>query len=185
MHNRCEGISLETHVPPASFPGCETPDGRILKPRHGDSGGASFTDLPAQRQECAETVDRMIVRCLANAAFATDGENREFAGCLKVFEEQSAECILHFACERIRCDAGGIAAEPAFTENKEQQQVLLRLRDDAARQRYKIAPADRMMELRITANVRGGRGVRHRILCFCFVAEGDRVRVRHPRVSKT
>ena len=40
--------------------GCETPDGRKLKPKFGDIDEAFYTDLPAQRQQCLDAVQRKI-----------------------------------------------------------------------------------------------------------------------------
>ena len=56
---------------------CETPDGRIVKPLHGDIKGDTYTDLPAQRAQCLGTIDRKIALCWENTQFASEAENRE------------------------------------------------------------------------------------------------------------
>ena len=42
--------------------------------------------------------------------------------------------------------------------------MLLRLNDEPATQHYTVASVHRVMEFRITTNVRAGPGMRHRVL---------------------
>ena len=87
--------------------GCVTSGGRTLKPKFGDITGAYFVDLPAQRQECLDTVDRKIAWCRENTVFTTNTLNQEHAACLPRFEEQARECIAFFEDERHKCEGAG------------------------------------------------------------------------------
>ena len=79
--------AAETRI--RAFPfSCDTPDGEIVKPRHGDIEGVSYTDLPAQRAQCLGTIDRKIALCWENTEFATETENQEFAACLSLFRSK-------------------------------------------------------------------------------------------------
>ena len=53
-----EGVDV--HILGFRF-GCETPDGKMRKPKFGDVGGIFFTGLPEERKPCLETIDRMIL----------------------------------------------------------------------------------------------------------------------------
>ena len=86
---------------------CRTPDGKRLKPKFGDVDGAFFTDLPGQRDACHAAVDRKIATCHENTSFISNTRNREYAGCLPVFETQARDCAAFFRNERHKCDAGG------------------------------------------------------------------------------
>ena len=68
--------------------GCETPDGRRLKPKFGDVGEAFYTDLPGQRQQCLDAVQRKISLCRDNTGFESNTKDEKYAGCLPVFREQ-------------------------------------------------------------------------------------------------
>ena len=100
---RCRGG--ETLIEGFAF-GCETADGRIVKPRHGDIEGMTYSDLPAQRPQCLGTIDRKIALCRENTEFATESENQEFDACLSVFQAQARACVGHFSFERSKCGAG-------------------------------------------------------------------------------
>ena len=97
---RIEGFEFE----------CRAPDGKRLKPKFGDVDGTFFTDLPNQREDCIATVDRAIVECGMNTSFISNTRDREYAGCLPVFERQAKLCAAHFRDERPKCDAGGTGA---------------------------------------------------------------------------
>ena len=104
--------------------GCETPDGRKLKPKFGDIDEAFYTDLPAQRQQCLEAIDRKIALCRENTSFESNTKDEKYAGCLPVFQKQAEVCVAHFERERVKCGAG--APEPAGAatlDSSERQQV--------------------------------------------------------------
>ena len=86
---------------------CRTPDGKRLKPKHGDINGAFFVDLPAQRDACLDTVDRMMAWCRDNTVFISNTMNEEYSACLPIFRTQAQECAAFFRNERPKCDAGG------------------------------------------------------------------------------
>ena len=89
---------------------CETPEGRKLKPKFGDVGGVFYTDIPAQRQQCVEAVERKIALCRENTNFESNTKNEKYAECLPIFREQAQACVGHFQRELVKCDGGGVAA---------------------------------------------------------------------------
>ena len=89
---------------------CRTPDGKRLKPKFGDVEGAYFTDLPGQRDACLAAVDRKIALCRENTSFISNTQDREYAGCLPVFQSQAQGCVAFFQAERAKCNAGGTGA---------------------------------------------------------------------------
>ena len=119
--------------------GCETPDGRKLKPKFGDVGEAFYTDLPGQRQQCLETIDRKIALCRENTSFESNTKDEKYAGCLPVFEEQAEVCVAHFERERAKCGIGASApAEAARLDSSERQRVQAALTAEG----YDPGPAD-------------------------------------------
>ena len=99
--------------------GCETPDGRKLKPKFGDVEGVFYTDIPAQREQCIEAIKNKIALCRENTDFASNTRNEKYAECLPIFREQAQTCVQHFEHERVKCDGGeresANAAGPAAT----------------------------------------------------------------------
>ena len=87
--------------------GCETPEGRKLKPKFGDVEGVFYTDIPAQWQQCVEAVKRKIALCRENTDFASNTRNEKYAECLPIFREQAQACVGHFQRELVKCDGGG------------------------------------------------------------------------------
>ena len=69
-----------------------------------------FIDLPNQRDDCIATVDRAIAECGMNTSFISNTRDREYAGCLPIFEQQAKLCAAHFRDERPKCNAGGTGA---------------------------------------------------------------------------
>ncbi len=132
---------------------CETSDGKRLKPKFGDVDGVFYTDLPAQREQCLETIQRKIAACRDNTTFMTNTEQRKYAACLPIFEELAQTCVAHFRHEGLKCEVGG---EPKADEaaGREQQPE-----DD-----YTVDPADRKMEVAKRANVRAGPGTDYEVV---------------------
>ena len=95
---------------------CNTPDGKKLKPKHGDIDGGYFIDLPAQRDQCRDSVDRKIAWCYENTVFTSNTLNQEYAECLPVFEKQAKECAAFFRREKVKCDGGGDSAQQQDAE---------------------------------------------------------------------
>ena len=96
---------------------CRAPDGKKLKPKFGDVEGILYTDLPNRRDDCILTVDSFIAECGMNTGFMSNTEDREYAGCLPIFEQQAKLCAAHFRNERLKCNAGGTdAATPEAGE---------------------------------------------------------------------
>ncbi len=87
--------------------GCQTPDGELRKPKFGDVDGIFFTNLPAERKACLETIDRMIYSCNANTTFISHDLNSRYPSCLGIFERQAQECVVHIEGQRQKCYAGG------------------------------------------------------------------------------
>ncbi|MDD9991694.1 MAG: SH3 domain-containing protein [Rhodospirillales bacterium] len=131
---------------------CETPDGRIVKPLHGDIEGDTYTDLPAQRAQCLGTIDRKIALCWENTRFATEAENRELADCLPRFRDQARACVGHFSFERAKCGTEDpLPVEDAAGEQEDEVTLETTLEG-----RHRVKPVDRLMSAREAANIRTG-----------------------------
>ena len=97
-----EAEAAEAEIRGFSF-ACETPDGRSVKPVHGDIEGELYTDLPAQREQCLGAIDRKLALCRENIRFASAAADREHADCLAVFRARAQACEDHFTFERPKC----------------------------------------------------------------------------------
>ena len=115
--------TAETRIGRFTF-GCEILDGTTLKPKFGDVDGAHFGDLPAQRQQCLEAINRKIELCGENVDFASNARNREFPGCVSLFREQAQACTGHFELERAKCNSGGIPAAEAVSPDWNERQGI-------------------------------------------------------------
>ena len=151
--------AVEVQVDGFAF-GCATPDGEVRKPRFGDVDGAYFTDLPAERKPCLETIDRMIYSCTANTIFISQDLNNRFPDCLEVFERQAEWCVRHFEEQRHKCDAGGSSASAETTTEPEGPGV---------------APLDVTMWAAKRSNIRSGPGTDHARVGLLEI--GDEVQV--------
>ena len=151
--------------------GCETADGEIVKPRHGDIEAVSYTDIPAQRAMCLGTIDRKIALCRDNTEFAAESDNRDFAACLPVFQEQARACVGHFSFERSKCGADDSDLDNAQAGEQDEELAL----EGPSRDRYRVKPVERLMTVRDAANVRTGPGPDYDIVGTVMV--GDEVRV--------
>ena len=143
--------AAEAHIRPFDF-GCETPGGRVVEPRHGDIEGVSYTDLPAQRQQCLGTIDRKIALCRENTEFASDARNEELAVCLPIFRKQVRACVGHFSFERSKCGARDARPDDDAAGEQQEEPAL----EGAPGDRYRVEPADRLMVAAEAANVRTG-----------------------------
>ena len=115
--------AAETRI--RAFPfSCDTPDGQVVKPRHGDIEGVSYTDLPAQRAQCLGTIDRKIALCWENTEFATETENQEFAACLSLFREQARACVGHFSFERSKCGTDDPDPDDSIASERDEEPAL-------------------------------------------------------------
>ena len=56
---------------------CETVEGDKVKPKLGDIEGVSYSDLPAEREQCLEDIGRKMAQCRANVDFGSDTKNWE------------------------------------------------------------------------------------------------------------
>ena len=154
------------------FPfGCETPGGQIVKPRHGDIDGVTYTDLPAQRQQCLGTIDRKIALCRENTEFESATRNAEFAACLPTFEKQARACIVHFTFERGKCGADDL--DPDDDAASEQDELTTQELTPGGR--FRVKPVERWMAVREAANARTGPGPEFDIVGTA--KEGERLRV--------
>ena len=162
--------ATETHIEHFVF-GCETSDGRIVKPRHGDIEGVIYTALPAQRQQCLGTIDRKIALCRENTDFLSETDNRAFPDCLPLFEEQARACVVHFSYERGKCGTDGTGPDdPVAGEQGEQP-----AQEGPPADRYRIEQADRLMRASEAANLRTGPSPDYDIVGT--VRAGDELRV--------
>ena len=92
---------------------CETLEGNKVKPKFGDVEGLSYSDMPAQRQQCLEEVQLKIAQCRDNTDFGSDTKNWELAECLPIFREQAQACVGHFEREQAKCGGTGVASTGA------------------------------------------------------------------------
>ena len=144
---------------------CTTPEGETLKPKFGDIDGIFYTDLPDQREQCLEAVQRKIALCRENVDFESTTKNEIYAPCLPIFAEQADACVGHFTFERGKCDAGEPGAE---TADQAEDEV-------APEESYSVAPLDAVMEVTARANVRSGPGTGHNVLGTLEAGVGVRV----------
>ena len=162
--------AAEAEIRSFSF-GCETPDGRVVKPLHGDIEGDTYTDLPAQRAQCLGTIDRKIALCWENVRFATEAETQLFADCLPEFRDQARACVGHFSFERSKCGT----EDPALLDDvasEEEDELLLETTPGGE---HRVKPVDRLMAAREAANVRTGPSPDFDIVGT--VMRGDELRV--------
>lgn len=92
---------------------CITPSGEVLKPKFGDIDGTFFVDLPDQREQCLDAVDRRIAWCRENTVFTSNTLNNEHPACLSRFERQARACVAFFEDERSKCEGGSGAGNSA------------------------------------------------------------------------
>ena len=90
--------------------------GKTVKPKFGDIPGAYFLDMPAQRDQCIETVKRKIHGCSINTGFASNTEAERYPGCEQVFAEQGKACAAFYQEEMAKCDIGGTSGETISRE---------------------------------------------------------------------
>ena len=157
--------ATEAHIESFEF-SCVTPDGQTLKPKLGDIGGAFYTGLPEQREQCLEAVRNMIALCRENVDFESNTKNQEFAGCLPIFEEQAQACVGHFKFEQGKCDAGGIPDGTTESAQEDEPEP-----DDS----FTIEPLDTVMDVTKRANVRAGPGTDYAVLGTLDPGVGVRV----------
>ena len=162
--------AAETLIEGFSF-GCETSEGAILKPRHGDIEGMAYADLPAQRAQCLGTIDRKMALCFENTDFASESDNQEYAACLPVFQDQARACVAHFAFERSKCGSDDPDSDVGLAGEQDGEPSL----EGPARDRYRVKPVERLMTVREAANVRTGPGPDYDIVGTVVI--GDEVRV--------
>ncbi len=167
----CAGAeAAEADIRSFSF-ACTTADGQIVKPRLGDIDGVTYTNLPAQRQQCLGTIDHKLALCRENTAFVSDRRNQELAACLPTFEEQAKACVVHFTFERGKCDTGRPGPDDDAARKQEEQTT----QEGPPGNRYRVKPVDRLTVAIEAANVRAGPGPDHDIVGT--VESGDRLRV--------
>ena len=90
-------------------------DGKELKPKLGDIGGASYAEVSESREVCRNAVEGRIALCGLNTSFEGNAENRKYARCLPVFEWQAESCAAHFRRQARKCDGRGPARIDGFT----------------------------------------------------------------------
>lgn len=143
---------------------CTTPEGQTLKPKFGDVGGVFYTDLPGQREQCLQAIERKIALCRENVDFESNTKNEKHAGCLPIFAQQAESCVGHFEFERGKCGAGG----PGPDETGQQDEA-------APADAYTVEPLDTVMEVTKRANVRSGPGTDHAVIGTLDAGVGVRV----------
>ncbi len=89
-------------------------DGKELKPKFGDIGGAFYAEVSESREACRIGVEGRMALCRLNTGFAGEAENREYARCLPVFEWQAESCVEHFRRQAGKCQGSGPAHIDGF-----------------------------------------------------------------------
>ena len=161
-----EAEAAEAEIQSFSFE-CETPDGRSVKPVHGDIEGELYTDLPAQRERCLGVVDRKLALCRENTRFASAAGEREHADCLAVFRARAQACEDHFTFERPKC----WFEDPAPGDDGAGAAGL----ETAPGELHRVEPVERAMTAREAANVRTGPGPEFDIVGTLLVGDGVQV----------
>ena len=129
-------------------------DGKELKPKLGDIGGASYSEVAESREVCRKAVEGRIALCRLNTSFEDEPENRKYARCLPVFEWQAESCAAHFRRQAGACEGRGPARIEGFTRFG--CTVAAKADEETA-----VAPADRAMQARARADIRSGPGTGH------------------------
>ena len=80
-----------------------------LKPKFGDIDGVYYTDVAGDREACHQAVKNKIALCRQNVGFEVNTKDRQYPGCLPIFEEQARSCVDHFRSEAYKCDGSGSA----------------------------------------------------------------------------
>ena len=80
-----------------------------LKPKFGDIDGVYYTDVAGDREACHQAVKNKIALCRQNVGFEVNTKDRQYPGCLSIFEEQARSCVDHFRSEAYKCDGSGSA----------------------------------------------------------------------------
>ena len=144
---------------------CTTPEGETLKPKFGDVGGVLYSDIPAQREQCLEAIERRIALCRENVDFESDAKKREHAPCLPIFAETAEDCVGHFESERVKCGSAPVGKGEAA------RQAVDAKPEDV----YTVAPLDTAMEVTARANLRSGPGTDYAVLGTLNEGVGVRV----------
>ncbi len=149
-----------------------------LKPKFGHRvDGILYTDLATDldRQECRETIKRMIASCRANTNFVSNTDARKYPGCLPIFREQAESCAAHFRAESVKCGWSGRVQIDDF-DGFRCTVTETGVQESGERERQPgVAPADRLMQARTRTNVRSGPGTDHARVGL--LDAGERVRV--------
>ena len=132
-------------------------DGKELKPKLGDIGGASYAEVSESREACRKAVEDRIALCRLNTGFASDSENRNHARCLPVFEWQAESCAAHFRRQAGKCDGEGPARIEGFTR------FGCTVAAEAGKESGEpaVTPVDRAMQARMRTGIRSGPGTGH------------------------
>ena len=132
-------------------------EGKELKPKLGDIGGASWAEVSEDREICRNAVEGRIALCRLNTSFEGEAENRKHARCLKVFAWQAESCAAHFQRQAGKCDDRGPARIDGFTR------FGCIVAADAGEESGgpAVTPVDRAMQARAQAAVRRGPGTGH------------------------
>ena len=155
---------------------CEMPGGRVLKPKFGDIAGATYADLPAQRQQCLETIDHKIALCLENTDLGLEAEDQDLVACRPALERQARACVSHFEHERSKCGIGG--SHLAVTKRDSEdfgEQVQPAAQEVEYSSSFAVEPLDRIMLVSEDANLRAGPAVHYGVLAT--LEEGASVHV--------
>ncbi len=132
-------------------------DGKDLKPKLGDIGGAFYAEVSESRGVCRSAVEGRIALCRLNTGFEDEAGNREYASCLPVFEWQAESCAAHFRRQAGKCEGRGPARIDGFARFG--CTVAAKAGEESGGP--VVAPVDRAMQARVRTGIRSGPGPGH------------------------
>ena len=89
--------------------GCQSADGRMLKPPDGDIESERFTSSAPVRSRytaCMGQLDRLTGSCYRREAFASTVDEAQHPGCGEVFRQQVTACVWQYMADEHKCRVG-------------------------------------------------------------------------------
>ena len=160
----CAALFAAILVPAQSIAGAAA--AKELKPKFGDVGGITYSDVSGNRESCLAALQRKIYLCRQNINFQSNTENRKYPGCLPIFRQQAEVCVEYFTLAKSRCHGSGRVDIRDFTGFRCTVTATVVEEGDeperGAEAGPDIAPMDRRMAARTRVDLRAGPGADHR-----------------------
>ena len=161
----CAALIAITLVPALPSPAAMA-SVKELKPKFGDIGGITYSDVSGNRDACLSALRSKIHLCRSNTNFESNTKNRKYAGCLPIFRQQAQSCVEHFTRMQSRCHGSGRVDVPDFTGfSCEVTATVVEEGGEPERGTGpEIAPMDGRMKARTRVNLRVGPGTNHPVV---------------------